>query len=137
MELRDVLTHTLMICSHRELIPTGNKNLLHTVCTREFSGLLCFRMSSTLNHKLAWRESRRSSALEGPTQHPLKPKRGPHPPLPPVPFGLRQLGRTGHVHHREMAEKKRSAQAREWFPHQFLHISILSRRLIVEWKPRV
>lgn len=35
-----------------------------------------------------------------------------------------------------MAEKKWSAQARGGFPHQLLDISMLSRRLIVEWKPR-
>lgn len=35
-----------------------------------------------------------------------------------------------------MAEKKRPAQARGGFPHQLVDISILRRRLIVEWKPR-
>lgn len=35
-----------------------------------------------------------------------------------------------------MAEKKWSAQARGESPHQLLDISTLSRRLIVEWKPR-
>lgn len=35
-----------------------------------------------------------------------------------------------------MAEKKWSAQARRDSPHQLLDISTLSRRLIVEWKPR-
>lgn len=35
-----------------------------------------------------------------------------------------------------MAENKWSAQGRGAFPHQLLIMSILSRRLIVEWKPR-
>lgn len=81
-------------------------------------------------------------SLEGPNPtHSPKPRRGPHPTPTPVPLGLRQLHFTVHlwkgyhVHQGEMAEKW-SAQAKGGFPHQLLDISILSRRLTVEWKAR-
>lgn len=84
--------HTLMFCSHGEnnwKFPMKNKNQLHAVCTREFSGLLCLsKRNSTLNHKLTWRE--RTFSLEGPIQHTHWSQKGglyaPLPPMPPISF---------------------------------------------------
>lgn len=62
------------------------KKPLHAVCTRDFSGILCFRKrNSTLNHRLTWGESRLPLALRARSNTATEAKRGLCPPPLPVP----------------------------------------------------
>lgn len=117
-------------------------NLLHAVCTREFSGLLCVSERETPPEPQGDAERKQQTFSLEPSAHRSQGAAGVPtdsggmwiaPTFIPVAVPAQE---DCHGHRGQTAEKKWSSRARGGFPHRFRDTSMLSRRLTAERKPR-